>query len=125
MPKLEETNWDDIASQELIPEGKYASRIDKVVEKQSKSSDATYWGINFTIIEEPLEGRVVWAPFMLNPEALWKLKNLFTAIGIELEGMSEIDTDDMLLQQEVGIIVTHDTYQGEVRAKVTGFYPLK
>jgi len=122
MPKLEGVNWDDIASSEVVPEGRHPARVDKVEVRTSEQGNQ-YWGITFVLTQEPLTGRVVWAPFMLEPQNLWKLRQLCDAIGIDLAGRRDFDSDE-LIDQEVGVIVTHEDYQGQTRARVKGFYAL-
>ena len=119
MPKVQ-ADWDQVAAGELIPEGKYAARIDAVEERVSRSSEKPYWNTTFTIIEPPFEGRKVWGIFMLEANALWKLRQLCEALDIDLEGRSDLDTDE-LLHGELVINVTQDVYEGKVRNQVSGF----
>ena len=118
--KITNVNWDDVATGEVIPEGSYMARIDKVETRKSQQ-DKAYLGINFVIVEGDQEGRVVWQSISLEPRALWKLRQLLEALGHDLVGMQEVDTDD-LLGQEVGINVTHEEYEGQVRHRVNSFF---
>jgi hypothetical protein len=123
-PQLNNVNWDEIAKGEILPEGKYAARIDKVEEKVSKPpKNNPYWQVTFTLTEEPHTGRKAWDKFMLSTDALWKLKNLLDAIGLEVKGEADLDSND-LLQQEVGIVIKHETYEGQLRHRVQGFFNL-
>jgi hypothetical protein len=123
-PLLSGIAWDDIAKGEIIPEGKYAARIDKVEEKISKPpKNNPYWQLTFTLLEEPFTGRKAWDKFMLSVDALWKLKNLLDAIGIEVKGESDLDSSD-LLGQEVGIVIKHETYENQLKHRVQGFFSL-
>jgi len=117
------TDWDKVAADELIPEGRYPARIDKVVEGESQEGNPK-WGITFTFTEEPVTGRKLYESFSLMPRALWKLRQLAAACGIDLTGRDDLDTDE-LLNVDVGVVVTHDSYQGQPRTRVNTFFPIE
>lgn len=125
MPKLTGVDWGEVSKGDLIPEGRYPCRIDKVEVKQSKAGNE-YWNFHFTITVEPLEGRKVFGIVMPQPNMLWKLKQICDAVGVDLEGRSvedEFDTDE-LIGQELGVIVGSDMYEGVLRSRTTGFFAL-
>jgi len=127
MPKFElpeGKDWDEIAKDELISEGRHPARIDAVEERESQSTPGNmYWNITFTVTEGPHTGRQAWAVCMLDAKSLWKLRQLADAVGIDLGGRSDIDTEE-LLQQECGIVITHEEYEGRLRHRVSQFFPL-
>jgi len=117
-----QVNWDDPATGGLVPPGRYSARIDKVEEKTSPQQN-DYWLMTFTITDEPAIGKKVWGNFMLSPTSLWKLRNLMKAIGMPTQGIANLNVDDFL-QAEVGVVVVHELYEGEPRARVQSFFPL-
>jgi hypothetical protein len=118
-PVLQEVDFDAAGQSQLIPEGTYKARIDKVEERKSKSSGEPYWNLELTIID-PLdfEGRKLWDVLMLGANALWKLRAVCESAGLPVEGRNGAFDSEELLQQEVTIIVVNDDYQGKVRSKV-------
>ena len=117
-------NWEDVAKSQLIPDGNYAVRIDKVEARTSEKGNA-YWNIEYTVQEpEQLLGRKLWDVFMLDVASLWKIRSLCSALGIELKGARDFDSDE-LLQQEVGVVVSTDTTrQGEERNRIKKYFTL-
>jgi hypothetical protein len=118
-----QVNWDDVAKGEAVPPGRYPARIDKVEDQTSEKGNA-YWQVTFTLTEEPAIGRKVWGNFMLQPQSLWKLRQLMKAIGMPTQGVGNLVADEFI-GQEVGVIVINETYEGEPRSRVQGFFPLK
>ena len=114
-------NWDDVQKNEVIPDGKYTARIDKVEERIAEKSKNTYWNVEFTLTDDAVAGRKVWGVFMLQPNALWKLRTLYEALGIDTSGEADLDTND-ILQQEVGVVLNTEEYQGKVRNKIASFF---
>ena len=121
-PRELNVDWDSVAESEAVPEGRYQTRIDKVKDKTSPNNNQ-YWLMSFTITDEPAIGRKVFGNFMLSPTSLWKLRNLMKAIGMATQGLSALNADDYI-GAEVGVVVVHELYDGEVRARVQSFFPL-
>jgi len=122
MAKLEGIDWAKVAEGQLVPEGRHPARIDKIEERESQSEDPKpYWGITFTITDGDATGRKVWDVFMLEPQNLWKLRNLASECGIDLEGRDDLDSEE-LLSKDVGIVVSHDVYEGQTRNRVKGYF---
>jgi len=120
---LFKTNWDEVAKNELIPDGRYGARIDKVDERTSKDKGNTYWNIEFTITDEAALGRKVWGVFMLTPNSLWKLRQLYEALGQDPSGEQELDSNE-LVGLDVGVVLGTEEYQGKIRNKIASFYAL-
>ena len=121
-PLPREINWDDVAKAENVPPGKYSARIDKVEEKTSPNNNE-YWFLTFTLTDEPYIGKKLFANIMLQPTALWKLRSLMKALSMNTKGVGVIDPQDFL-NAELNVSVEHEMYDGELRARVTGFSPL-
>ena len=124
--KLMKVDWKEVAKQELIPEGKVSARLDKVEERKGKDEPHNpYWNFEFTLTgPQEVVGRKVWDIFMLDTKSLWKLRNFCECIGIELEGQRDIDTDE-LVGQDVGLVITHRSYEGREQNNIKGYFALK
>lgn len=124
MPIVKQVNWDEVSKFETIPEGRYPARIDKIEERVGKTGDRNpYWNIEFTITAEEALGRKAWGVFMLAPNALWKLRQLYEALGIECAGEQELNSDE-LIGQEAGLVIGTEEYQGKLRNKISAFFKL-
>lgn len=121
-PREFKVNWDDVAKSEVIPEGRYAARIDKIEQKESANHNS-YLLVTFTIMDEPAIGRKVWGNFMLSPTSLWKLRDLMKAIGLPTAGVSDINLDE-IINAEVGIVVINEMFEDAPRSRVQKFYSL-
>jgi len=123
MAIVHHVNWDEVTKQELIPEGRYPARIDKIEERPSKKGEVPSWNITFAITSDEAQGRKAFNTFGMAPNALWKFRELLEAIGVEASGEADLDSDDYL-GQEVGIIITHEEYEGKLRTRIGQFYRL-
>lgn len=78
---------------EPVPPGTYTLEIKEVEEKQG--TKAAYLNIKFEIVDdEDYAGRKVFEMVSLSPDALWKLKELTEALGLDIT--DEFDTEDLL-----------------------------
>lgn len=109
------------ASSFAIPNGGYVLSVTSVEKKRSESSGNEYLSWEFKIAEGKHKGKKVWDNTSLQPQALWRLRNLFEAMGVEIEdGEVEVDLDD-LEGETVGAEIENEKYQGKDKARVTNF----
>src|SRR3954453_24178086 len=79
-------NFSEVDSSfEAIPEGLYPAVCEKVEVRESKSSDHNYLNWEWTITEGVHEGRKMWQITSLSPEAKFRLKDQFEALGYDVE----------------------------------------
>lgn len=101
MPKLNKSQVKEVAKSEawnpngfkLLPEGRYAGRLQKVEERQGK--EYPYWSWWFTQIhdeEGETYGGTQFHTTSLSPKAAGGLKATFEAMGYSLDS----DTDEMI-----------------------------
>jgi hypothetical protein len=122
MPKLQNVNWEDLAKGNAIEPGRYPVRIDDVKDKTSKAGNAM-WEIELTITDGPATGRKLWATIMMQPNALWKLRQLLEAIGLEKAGTDDLDTEE-LKDCELLVDVINEDYEGQISNRVKKFVKL-
>lgn len=89
-------DFSSVPSREPIPEGVYEVQIAKVEETKSKTSNNPMLKVEFTVLDEPYNGRKVWANYVLTADALWKVKELFASLGLDSDGIVEMDTADLI-----------------------------
>lgn len=128
-------NFAEIESSfEPLPEGRYDCIVDRVEVRESKSSDNDYLNWELVVQDEEYEDRRLWMITSLSDKALFRLKDVFLALGvIEEDDEIDIEWDDsvditptegpQLTNPDVsGIpcvaIVTNEVYDGRERNRV-------
>ena len=113
-------NFKGVESRKTPPEGDY---VVEVLEAVSGKSDNKNDQIEFTleIAKGDYKGTKLWLYCPLLENSLWKLHAFLSALGVEVpEEEMDIDLSELVGKQCVGVI-THDTYNGKKRAKMTDF----
>lgn len=116
-------DFSNVPSREPLEPGWYAARIEAVEEKLSSTNKPmivlTYL-ITGDANGEPVEGnRKIFENLVLVENCLWKVKSVFSALGIPTEDICELDTDE-LVGMELAIKLVQETYQGEIRNYTKG-----
>lgn len=113
-------NFKGVESRSTPAEGDYKF---KVLEATSGKSQADNDQIE--VVAEVTEGKNKgfkgYLYFPLQENSLWKLHAFLTALGVEVpDDDMEIDLADLVDEEFVGVL-THETYNGRKRAKLTDF----
>jgi hypothetical protein len=117
-------NFKGVESRKTPPEGDY---IVEVLEAKSGKSGNGNEQIEFTleVAKGEYKGVKLWFYCPLQENSLWKLHAFLTALGEEVpEEEMDIDLSELVGKQCVGVL-THETYQGKKRAKMTDFDTLE
>lgn len=113
-------NFKGVESRQTPPEGDYKCEVLEVASKESgKGNDM----LEFTceISEGKYKGTKLWFYATLDEKSLWKLHAFLTALGEEVpDDEMDIDLTELVGSEFVGVL-THETYQGKKRAKLTDF----
>lgn len=113
-------NFKGVESRSTPPEGDYKC---EVLEASLGKSGAGNEQIEFTceIAEGKHKGSKLWFYCTLDEKSLWKLHAFLTALGEEVpDDELDIDLAELVGSQFVGVL-THETYKGKKRAKLTDF----
>lgn len=103
---------------ELVPDGGYNARVAKIEKKTSQAGN-TYLAFEFAISDEgTLKNRKLWENFPLTPKALWKLKQLLDAAGIDTEGKIDFNPGDLLGKELHLDVEEGEDMNGKPRNKV-------
>lgn len=77
----------------LLPEGSYDLEIKKVDPNRTDKKDRPQAMIQMEVVGPDHTGKVVTDWFYLTDNAVWRLHNLYEALGIEPEGTGEYDEE--------------------------------
>lgn len=81
-----------------LPPGTYRAAVKQVELREGKSSGKPYLNWTFQVLEPPFVGRVVYLTTSLQEHALFRLKEVFLALGEESNLVElEVDEDTNLL----------------------------
>jgi hypothetical protein len=113
-------NFKDVESRKTPPEGDY---ILEVLEATSEKSQGGNDQIAFVleVAKGEYKGTKLWFYCPLAENSLWKLHAFLSALGEDVpQDEMDIDLSELVGKQVVGVL-THETYQGRKRAKMTDF----
>ena len=113
-------DFNNVANENLIPEGEYEVKVDQVEQKQGRESGATYLNWQFRITDGRHAGRCLFMKTSVQPEALWRLQDLFAAIGMSNIGKVTIDLDQ-LAGRRLFVTVDRREYDGRIQEEIKGF----
>jgi len=107
-----------------IADGYYTASITKIEEKEGESSGEPYLACQWKIGEEQkCAGARLYDNISLQPQSLWRFRTILECIGFEVEdGPMDIDPED-ILEEECGIEVVNEEYDGKDKPRITGFLP--
>lgn len=114
-------DFSSVPSREPIAEGVYHLQIAKV-EETTSSTNNPMLKVEYDVLDVE-GGRKLWDNFVLIPKALWKLKELFEALGIDTAEIVEMDVQE-LVGMEVQAKVIQETYQGDIVNRVKKILPM-
>lgn len=106
-----------------ISEGVHVVIVSGVEQKPGKQYPYLNW--EGTVQDGNDKGKKQWWITSLAPEALFNLRNMMIAMGIQVpKSKFDIDTD-LMLKRPLGIRVEQYLYEGKTKSKVTEFMPAK
>lgn len=104
-------------NRKAIPEGTYAVVVNKAELTKSREGNNMI-KMEFEVTEGPHKGAKLFENCSLQPQALFKLKSVMLALGMDIpNGSFDLDTNDLVglnCEVEVG----HETYEGKKRARI-------
>lgn len=108
-------DFSSVPSREPLEEGVYPVRIAKVEETTSSTGNPML-KVEYDVLE--VEGnRKLWDNFVLIDKCMWKVKELFDALGIDTSAIVEMDVTE-LVGMELRAKVIQETYNGDVVNRV-------
>lgn len=114
-------DFSSVPSREPLEEGVYHLQIAKVEEKNSSTGNPML-SIEYDVVG--VDGnRKLWDNYVLIDKCLWKVKELFDALGIDTAEIVEIDVNE-LVGMEVQAKVIQEEYNGETVNRVKKILPM-
>lgn len=105
-----------------IPDGEYNAKVVEVTKEDGQAAEYLKW--TFELTDEEFEGRKVFLNTSLAPQALWNLRGLLEAIGVDVpDDELDIDLSD-LTDRDIGLLIENETYEGKKRPRVSDYFPL-
>jgi Protein of unknown function (DUF669) len=104
-----------------LEDGTYAAEITKAESTESSEGNPMIV-VSWVVTDGPKKGtKLNYDNISLLPQALWKLKALLEALGVEVPDSSLSVEESDLVGGECSIEVTNETYAGKERPKITGY----
>lgn len=104
-------------SRKAIPEGTYEVVVNSAELKNSKSGNNMV-ALEFEVVDGPHKGGKLFENCSLQPQALFKLKSVLMALGLEIPNKAfDLDLGELVgltCEVEVG----HEVYEGKKRARI-------
>lgn len=107
-----------------VPEGDYRVKV-KSVKPDSSNAGNPMLVWEFTGVEGKLKGKTLRDYTALTPKALWKVRSIFEAIGVEVEGKSLNFKPAQVVGKELGVTVEDDEYEGKISSKINDYIDLE
>lgn len=113
-------DFSSVPSREPLDEGVYDLTIAKIEETTSSTGNPM---LKFEYDVNGVEGkRKLWDNYVLIDKCLWKVKELFDALGIDTSELVEIDVSE-LLGMQVKAKVVQETYNGDIVNRIKKVMP--
>ena len=114
-------DFSSVPSREPLDEGVYHLRIAKVEETTSSTGNPML-KVEYDVTDVD-GGRKLWDNYVLIDKCLWKVKELFEAIGVDTSELVEMDVTE-LVGMEVNGKVIQETYNGDIVNRIKKVLPV-
>ena len=116
-------NMKDVSVGGVIPEGEYIVTVDEVsVEESQQGNQYLKWV--FKVLDGKQKGSKIYHNTSLLPQSLFNLKNLLIALGVPVPDKAFQLNLDECEGCNCGVTITHETYDGKKRTRITDVFPL-
>lgn len=103
---------------EPIPAGDYTLEIEEVKEQVSKAGNQML-NITFSVIDEgEYKGRKIFEHYVLTEKALWRLKELFIALGKDVDGVVAFNPQELVGEIFIGNVIIEESEGYEPQNKI-------
>lgn len=113
-------DFSSVSSREPLEEGVYHLQIAQVEEATSSTGNPML-KVEYDVLDVE-GGRKLWDNYVLIDKCLWKVKELFDALGVDTSEIVEMDVQE-LVGMDVNAKVIQETYNGDVVNRVKKVMP--
>ncbi len=115
-----EVNFEGVKSFKSAPEGNHKVTVTEVTQSMS-SNDNPMLSWVYEVTEGKAKGAKLWDVTSLQPQALFRLREVLVALGLEVpDDVMELNLEDMV-GLTCGVVVGMEEYQGKKRARITDY----
>lgn len=122
MARKVKVDFSNVQSYKRCEEGIHTAKLVQLDEGTTQGGDDMLKAV-FEVIKGDSKGARVFDNYVLTDKALWKFKNALTAMGVKADGKIAVDLDK-LIGKVVNIEVTHEEYNGQIRARIGEYTPV-
>lgn len=119
MARKVKVDFTGVEAFQRVSEGIHHAKISDIQEKTSQGGDSMLQ-VAFEVTSGEDKGNKVFDNLVLTDKALWKFKSLLQILGMKCDGKVNVDLDK-LIGKTLDINVTHEEYNGQIRARVSDF----
>lgn len=104
----------------LIPEGECVLEVVSIEEKLSRN-DNPYLAWKWKVPSGDYKGATVYDNTSLQPQALWRLKGLLEAMGVDVGAGKQGLNFGELTGKTCKVEIAHEEYQGKKKSRISSF----
>src|ERR1700760_1204298 len=101
------------------PDGTWKAEITSLAQEESSTGNPMIVG-KYKVLNGKGKGALLFDNLSLQPQALFRLKALCDACGVEADSAVDLDLDD-LVGTEIVVDVENEEYEGKKRSRVVGY----
>lgn len=103
-----------------MPAGDYRVKVAKVTAGDSKKGTPQWM---FLMVPTNMQSASYPYYCQLTPEALWKIRNLLIAAGIDVPKKKVNVDPNKIVGREIGVTLDDDEYEGKMKSVITAVFP--
>ena len=103
-----------------IPDDDYLLEVVSCEEKEGRESGAIYLAWKYKVADGVYKGATVYDNTSLSPQALWRLKRLLEAMGIQADGKMSLDLNSYKGKRVLATIANEE-YNGKQKPRIVEF----
>lgn len=113
-------DFSNVETRVKVEEGEYEVAVEECEEKEGQVAPYLAW--KFKIDEgSESDGGVLYLNTSMSEAALWNLKALFEALGIEVDGEMEVDPSEYVGERCM-VSIELETFEGKKRPRIVDFW---
>lgn len=114
-------SFKDVRTFKLIPEGDYLTEVVSISQEEGNEHDYLQW--NLSVVEPAKhKGAMLTYNTSLAPQALWNLRNVLEALGVDVpDDEMELELDDYI-GMKLGVTNEHRVYEQKKRNDVVDIF---